>query len=168
VPLIRRHHRLADPPASRRVVVVAVAVVQDADGRVLLLEPVDGDHWTLPQATPSAGESVGHAIIRTVARSLEITVAIEALVGTYPDLASRGDDPRQRITACMRVRPVERRPTLIPGARWFDRDMLDDLAMDDSTRLLVTHALEHRAQPYIGASPHPPRPTRLRRLMRRR
>jgi ADP-ribose pyrophosphatase YjhB (NUDIX family) len=166
---IRRHHRLADPPASRPVVVDAAAVVQDADGSVLLLEPTGGGLWTLPQATPAAREAVGHAIIRTLSRDLGITVEIEALVGTYldPDPADRGHDPRTRISACMRARLLGRRPAWIPGARWIDHDKLDDLAMDESTRLRITHALEHRAQPYIGASPHPPRPTGLRRLMRR-
>lgn len=61
------------------------AIIQDAQGRVLLQRRSDNGLWGLPGGSVEIGESVGDAIVREVREETGLTVEVVRLVGVYSD-----------------------------------------------------------------------------------
>jgi ADP-ribose pyrophosphatase YjhB (NUDIX family) len=61
------------------------AIIQDAEGRILLQRRSDNGLWGLPGGSVEIGESVQEAIVREVREETGLTVEVLRLVGVYSD-----------------------------------------------------------------------------------
>src|SRR5262245_58989496 len=75
--------------AMASVSVGAVAVILDAEGRVLLCHRRDCDLWNLPGGGMEAGETPWQAVVREVKEEVGLDVVVTRLAGVYskPDRA---------------------------------------------------------------------------------
>jgi ADP-ribose pyrophosphatase YjhB (NUDIX family) len=63
------------------------AVIQDAQGRVLLHRRRVGGGWAPPSGSLEAGEDLRSGLLREVSEETSLTVDVERLVGVYSDPA---------------------------------------------------------------------------------
>ncbi len=61
------------------------AIIQDAQGQILLQRRSDNGLWGLPGGSVEIGESVRDAIVREVREETGLTVEVVRLVGVYSD-----------------------------------------------------------------------------------
>jgi ADP-ribose pyrophosphatase YjhB (NUDIX family) len=143
----RTEHRARNDAllAARGVDVNVEAFVQDDRGRILLQQRAD-HHWALPAGGRAPGESLGQAIVRALARQFRMNVEVLGVVGIYRET----DEPHQRVSVCLRVRPLGAEPVPIRSVRWVVQDELGALPIRESTQVRIAHGLEQRTQPYIG------------------
>ena len=72
-----------DAPKANSVVPSVVAVVQDAEGRVLLIHKTDNDLWALPGGGHEIGESISDTVVREVKEETGYDVEVERISGIY-------------------------------------------------------------------------------------
>ena len=145
-------------PQPNRIVPAVTAVVQDDEGRVLLIHRTDNDRWALPGGTMELGESVRTTIVREVQEETGITVEVLGLIGVYSDprhlIAYDDGEVRQEFAICVRARPTGgslRASIESSEVAWLHTSALRNLNLHSSTRLRLHHALDPaRRQPYIG------------------
>ncbi len=79
-------------PEPNSVVPSVVAVVQDAQNRVLMIHKTDNDKWALPGGGHEIGESITDSVVRETLEETGYDVAVETLTGTYtPDPNAKPD-----------------------------------------------------------------------------
>jgi len=147
-----------DAPQPNRIVPAATAVIQDDQGRVLLIHRTDNDRWALPGGTMDLGESIRTTIVREVQEETGITVEVLGLIGVYSDprhfIAYDDGEIRQEFAICVRARPTSgslRTSIESSEVAWIHTSGLRNLNLHPSTRLRLHHALDPaRRQPYIG------------------
>ncbi|MGW4237855.1 NUDIX hydrolase [Streptomyces sp. NPDC004749] len=145
-------------PKANSVVPSVTAVVQDGQGRLLLIHKTDNDLWALPGGGHDAGESIAQTVVREVEEETGMTVAVEEIVGLYtdPEHVMKYDDGevRQQFSICFRARPTGgalRTSSESKEVRWVSPADLDKLEIHPSMRLRITHGLDaSRTAPYIG------------------
>jgi 8-oxo-dGTP pyrophosphatase MutT (NUDIX family) len=147
-----------DAPKPNSIVPAVTAVVEDNEGRVLLIHRVDNDRWALPGGQVELGERVAETVIREVREETGIEVEVLALTGVYSDpkhvIAYDDGEVRQQFALSFRARPVGGHlcsSDETSEVRWLDADELDRLDIHPSMRLRIRHGLDRRlAAPYIG------------------
>ena len=72
-----------------KVVPVGVAIIPDAQGRVLILRARYSGLWLLPGGTLHAGESPAAGVVRECREELGLPVTVERLTGVYADRRKR-------------------------------------------------------------------------------
>lgn len=147
---IRRRAR-PDDLTAHAATLIAVAFVQDAQGRVLVHRPPRSNVWTLPAGPRHAGESVGDAVHRTMTQGIGLDVEVQRLIGIYAEPAQPGESAQQHITVCMRAQPLNDDAIIGPDLRWVTREETTSLPVDDATRQRIGHGFENRRRPYIDA-----------------
>jgi 8-oxo-dGTP diphosphatase len=65
----------------------AAAIIQDDEGRVLLIRRGDGRGWSLPGGMMEPGERIAEAVVREVWEETGLEVEPVRLVGVYSDPA---------------------------------------------------------------------------------
>lgn len=144
-------------PKANSVVPSVVAIVQDNNGRVLLIHKTDNDKWALPGGGHEIGESIAETVIREVKEETGYDVEVDTITGTYTDpghvMAYDDGEVRQQFSLAFRA-------TLIGGTsrtsdesdqvEWVDPDKLDELELHPSMRLRISHALARNKRPVIG------------------
>ncbi|MGH2601839.1 MAG: NUDIX hydrolase [Dehalococcoidia bacterium] len=75
--------------ALPKAVLVAVAVILDDAGRVLMLRARYSGHWLLPGGAIEAGEDPVTGLLRECREELGAAVALQRLTGIYTDPAQR-------------------------------------------------------------------------------
>src|SRR5690606_35464617 len=117
----------------------------------------DNDLWALPGGGHDIGESIADTVVREVREETGIEVEVTGLTGIYTNprhvMAYDDGEVRQQFSICFTARPVGgelRTSSESRQVRWIDPADLDELSMHPSMRLRIAHALEGRAQPYIG------------------
>lgn len=150
----------APKPTSRKA--SASVFVRDDHGRLLLLQRVDNDLWTIPTGGVKKGETVGQAGVRECREETGIDVEVVGLVGVFstPDHVTaylRGKrlvEVRQPINICLRARVIggliAPEPTEATEVRWLDPADLDNYPIHPALRLRIDHGLSGRTEPYIG------------------
>lgn len=143
-------------PTVNSVVPSAVAVVQDPQGRVLMIHKTDNDKWALPGGGHEPGESLAQTVIREVKEETGYDVTVEAITGIYTDprhiIAYDDGEVRQQFAIAFRAQ-------LIGGTRstsdesdqveWLTVEQIEGLDLHPSMRLRLRHALDGGA-PHIG------------------
>lgn len=78
--------RLNDPnaPTANSLVVAVVAVVRDAEGRLLMIERSDNGVWALPGGAQDIGESTAQAAVREVEEETGLLVEVTGICGCTP------------------------------------------------------------------------------------
>ena len=155
-----RHDYYDDPdgPKPNSMVPAVTAVVEDDQGRLLLIHRVDNDRWALPGGQVEVGERVAETVVREVREETGIEVEVLGLTGIYSDpkhvIAYDDGEVRQQFALSFRARPVGgslRSSDEASEVRWLATDELDRLDIHPSMRLRIRHGLDGRmAAPYIG------------------
>lgn len=154
----RRIDYVDDPnaPKANSVVPSVVAIVQDDEGRVLLIHKTDNDLWALPGGGHEIGESIADTVVREVKEETGYDVAAVTITGTYTNpghvMAYEDGEVRQQFSIAFRARLLggERRTSNESRrVEWVDPHKAEDLEMHPSMRRRLHHALT-REDPYIG------------------
>jgi ADP-ribose pyrophosphatase YjhB (NUDIX family) len=133
------------------------AVITDDDGRILLQRRADSGNWSLPGGMQDLGESMPDAVRREIREETGLEIEITGLVGLYTDpahvMAYDDGEVRQEFTVmfCGRVVGGQLRGSdESTEVRFVDPAEFDALPMHETVRLRLRHALEERADPYLG------------------
>jgi ADP-ribose pyrophosphatase YjhB (NUDIX family) len=144
-------------PTATRIVVAAVAFVQDHDGRALLVERSDNGLWALPGGVQEIGETVGAAAERETLEETGYRVMVNGLIGVYSDpkhvIAYSDGEVRQQFAIAFRAELQSGEPTTsseTPSVGWYTEQEAAELRMHPSIRLRVDHGFARLAQPYLG------------------
>jgi len=145
-------------PAPNSMVPAVTAVVQDDDGRLLLIHRTDNDRWALPGGGTELGETVAQTVVREVEEETGIQAQVLGLVGIYSDprhvIAYDDGEVRQQFSICFRAAPIGgtlRSSSESTEVRWVAPSDLDKLNIHPSMRLRIDHGLSRSlTAPYIG------------------
>lgn len=144
-------------PAANSVVPSVTAVVEDDEGRILLIHKTDNNLWALPGGGHDVGESIADTVVREVREETGYDVQVTGLVGTYTNpghvMAYDDGEVRQQFSLCFRAKLLGgelRTSSESKAVRWVAPQDLLELPMHPSMRLRIQHYLEHRAEPFIG------------------
>jgi len=153
----REHFHDPDAPPPNRIVVAAVAFIQDDQSRVLLVERSDNGLWALPGGRQDAGEYIARTAERETWEETGYRVQVTDLIGVYSDpahlIAYDDGEVRQQFALSFRAELVGGSRALsdeTPDVRWVAADDMDSVPMHPSIRLRIDHGLDRRARPYIG------------------
>jgi len=143
-------------PAANSVVPSVVAIVQDEDGRVLLIHKTDNDLWALPGGGHELGESIAETVVREVEEETGYIVEVERITGTYTNprhvMAYEDGEVRQQFSIAFAARLVggsARTSSESKRVEWVAPEATADLEMHPSMRQRLAHALAGE-EPHIG------------------
>lgn len=144
-------------PKANSVVPSVVAVVEDDQGRILLIHKADNDLWALPGGGHDIGESIAETVVREVKEETGYDVEVTGLVGTYTNprhvMAYDDGEVRQQFSICFTARRLGgelKTSSESKEVAWVAAADTEGLQMHPSMRMRLAHYLEHRASPYIG------------------
>lgn len=144
-------------PQANSVVPSVVAIVQDDDGRVLMIHKTDNDKWALPGGGHEIGESIADTVVREVKEETGYDVEVETITGTYTNpqhvMAYDDGEVRQQFSIAFRARLVgggARTSSESDRVEWVTPDEIDRLDLHPSMRLRIAHALSGSERPVIG------------------
>lgn len=147
-----------DAPEANSVVPAANVVVQDDQGRILMIRRSDNDNWAVPGGAMDLGESLTSAAVREVLEETGITCKVTGLVGIYTDPRhvthfTSNDEVRQEFSVVFTAEYVSGEPTTsneTTEVRWIEPKELEGLTMDRSMRLRISHFLDGSGKPHLG------------------
>jgi ADP-ribose pyrophosphatase YjhB (NUDIX family) len=144
-------------PAINSVVPSVVAIVQDGEGRVLMIHKTDNDKWALPGGGHEPGESISDTVVREVKEETGYDVEVETITGIYTNpkhvMAYDDGEVRQQFSIAFRARLVggERRTSSESSdVEWLSVKQIEQLDLHPSMRLRLEHALSDVERPFIG------------------
>ena len=146
-----------DAPKANSVVPSVVAIVQDDDGRVLMIHKTDNDKWALPGGGHEIGESIADTVVREVKEETGYDVEVETITGTYTDpghvMAYDDGEVRQQFSIAFRAKLIGGEAQTSDESdrvEWVEPAKLDELDLHPSMRLRIAHALAGHERPVIG------------------
>jgi ADP-ribose pyrophosphatase YjhB (NUDIX family) len=156
---VARIDYIEDPnaPTANSVVPSVVAVVEDDQGRILLIHKTDNDLWALPGGGHDIGESIAETVVREVKEETGYDVEVVDIVGTYTNprhvMAYDDGEVRQQFSICFAARLLGgelKTSSESKEVAWISPADTATLQMHPSMRMRLAHYLERRASPYIG------------------
>ena len=150
---------IEDPkaPTANSVVPSVVAVVEDDQGRILLIHKTDNDLWALPGGGHDIGESIAETVVREVKEETGYDVEVVDIVGTYTNprhvMAYDDGEVRQQFSICFAARLLGgelKTSSESKEVAWVAPADTVTLQMHPSMRMRLAHYLERRPSPYIG------------------
>lgn len=145
-----------DAPKANSVVPSVVAIVQDDDGRVLLIHKTDNDLWALPGGGHEIGESIADTVVREVKEETGYDVAVVTITGTYTNpghvMAYEDGEVRQQFSIAFTARLLGGEPQTSSESQrveWVTPEEAEGLSMHPSMRMRLQHALGG-GEAYIG------------------
>ncbi len=146
-----------DAPKANSVVPSVVAVVEDNDGRILMIHKTDNDLWALPGGGHDIGEFIRETVVREVREETGFEVEVTNIVGTYTNpnhvMAYDDGEVRQQFSIAFSAKLVGGALRASDESRevaWVAPANLDILEIHPSMRLRIQHYLDRRPSPYIG------------------
>ena len=155
----RRIDYVNDPnaPKANSVVPSVVAIVQDDQGRVLLIHKTDNDLWALPGGGHEIGESIADSVVREVKEETGYDVEVTGITGTYtnPDhvMSYEDGEVRQQFSIGFSAQLLGGEARVSSESKqveWLSTEEIEALPMHPSMRLRLQHGVEGRPRPYIG------------------
>lgn len=144
-------------PKANSVVPSVVAIIQDNQGRVLMIHKTDNDKWALPGGGHEIGESIAESVVREVKEETGYDVEVETLTGTYTNpkhvMAYDDGEVRQQFSLAFKARlsgGSARTSSESSEVCWLTPDEIAALDVHPSMRLRIEHALSGRERPFIG------------------
>ncbi|HEV2640227.1 MAG TPA: NUDIX domain-containing protein [Actinocrinis sp.] len=146
-----------DAPEANSVVPAANVVVQDAQGRILMIRRSDNGNWAVPGGGMELGESLPSTAVREVLEETGITCKVTGLVGIYTDPRhvthfTSNDEVRQEFSVVFTAEYVSGDPTAsneTTDVHWIEPKEIEGLTMDRSMRLRISHFLEDSGKPHL-------------------
>lgn len=146
-----------DAPKANSVVPSVVAIVQDDEGRVLLIHKTDNDLWALPGGGHEIGESIADTVVREVKEETGYDVEVTGITGTYTNpghvMAYEDGEVRQQFSIAFSARILSgeaRTSSESKRVEWLAPEETSSLPMHPSMRMRLEHGIEDRPAPYIG------------------
>lgn len=143
-------------PEPNSVVPSVVAVVQDAENRVLMIHKTDNDKWALPGGGHEIGESITDSVVRETLEETGYDVAVETLTGTYTNprhvMAYDDGEVRQQFSLAFRCRLIggqARTSSESKAVRWVTLEEIEGLPLHPSMRLRISDALAGNDRPVL-------------------
>lgn len=150
------HFHDPNAPSANSIKVAVSALVQDDQGRVLLIRRTDNGKHSIPGGGLEAGETVTQAVEREVLEETGIEVTVTQLVGVFSDpdhvIAYDDGEVRQEFSICFRAEPVggtPRRSDESSEVEWVPLDQLAQRDIHPSIQLRIRRGLETAAAPYF-------------------
>lgn len=147
----------SDAPKANSVVPSVVAVVEDDDGRILMIHKTDNDLWALPGGGHDIGESIRDTVEREVREETGYEVQVTGIIGTYTNpnhvMAYDNGEVRQQFSIAFTAKlvgGVARPSDESKEVAWVAPAELDRLEIHPSMRMRIQHYLDRRPSPYIG------------------
>jgi len=144
-------------PKANSVVPSVVAVVEDNDGRILMIHKTDNDLWALPGGGHDIGESIRDTVVREVREETGYDVQVTNVIGTYTNpnhvMAYDDGEVRQQFSIAFSAKLVggaSRTSEESEEVAWVTSADLDTLQIHPSMRMRIQHHLDRRPSPYIG------------------
>ena len=144
-------------PTANSVVPSVVAVVEDDQGRILLIHKTDNDLWALPGGGHDVGESIAGTVVREVKEETGYDVEVSGIVGTYTNprhvMAYDDGEVRQQFSICFAARLLGGEMKTSSESKevaWIAPADTARLEIHPSMRMRLAHYLERRTSPYIG------------------
>lgn len=144
-------------PEINSVVPSVVAIVQDDEGRVLMIHKTDNDRWALPGGGHEPGESIADTVVREVKEETGYDVEVETITGTYTNprhvMAYDDGEVRQQFSIAFRGRLIggeKRTSSESDEVEWVAPEQVSALNLHPSMRLRLDHALRGTGGPHIG------------------
>lgn len=144
-------------PVINSVVPSVVAIVQDDEGRVLMIHKTDNDKWALPGGGHEPGESITQTVVREVKEETGYDVEVETLTGIYTNpkhvMAYDDGEVRQQFSIAFRTRLIggdRRTSSESSEVEWLTPEQIEQLDLHPSMRLRLQHALSDVERPFIG------------------
>lgn len=146
-----------DAPEINSVVPSVVAIVQDDEGRVLMIHKTDNDRWALPGGGHEPGEFIAETVVREVKEETGYDVEVDTITGTYtnPNHRMKYDDGevRQQFSIAFLARLVGGEAATSSESdqvEWLTPEEIEELDLHPSMRLRLAHALSNAGRPVIG------------------
>ena len=151
------HFNDPNAPKATSIVPSTTAVVQDPEGRIVLVRRKDNDLWALPGGGMEPGESIEDTVVREVLEETGLVVEVTGLIGVYTNpnhvMEYSDGEVRQQFSLCY--------TTVLKGGElrfddestdiaWVAAEQIQSLPMHPSMRLRIDHFLERRDTPYLG------------------
>ena len=145
-------------PAANSVVPSANVVVQDAQGRILMIRRSDNDNWAIPGGAMDFGESLTDAAVREVQEETGITCQVTGLVGIYTDPRhlihyTSNNEVRQEFSVVFTADYVSGQPTTSDESlevHWVEPKDIEGLTMHRSMRMRIEQFLNGDGKPHLG------------------
>jgi 8-oxo-dGTP pyrophosphatase MutT (NUDIX family) len=144
-------------PAINSVVPSVVAIVQDYQGRVLMIHKTDNDKWALPGGGHEPGESISDTVVREVKEETGYDVAVDTITGIYTNpkhvMAYDDGEVRQQFSIAFRAHLTgghKRTSSESSEVEWLMPHQIEQLDLHPSMRLRLRHALSNVERPFIG------------------
>jgi ADP-ribose pyrophosphatase YjhB (NUDIX family) len=151
------HYNTPGAPNANSIVVAVTAVVQDDQGRLLLIRRTDNDLYAIPGGALELGETLTQTVHREVLEETGIEVQVTGLIGVYSDpnhvIEFTDGEVRQEFSICFRATPTGgelRTSNESKEVLWTNPAELDQLNIHPSIHLRITHGLQHRDHPYYS------------------
>ncbi|MFD8249777.1 NUDIX hydrolase [Nocardia sp. NPDC059691] len=148
-------HDPTAPPANSIKVAVS-ALVQDDEGRILLIRRTDNGKYSIPGGGLEAGETVAQAVVREVNEETGIDVKVTELIGVFSDpdhvIAYNDGEVRQEFSICFRARPISGKPRPSEESaevEWVAPEKLRERDIHPSILLRIHTGLEGTTVPYF-------------------
>ncbi|SRR6266498_2934371 len=144
-------------PQPNSLVVAGSAVIEDDDGRILLVRRADSGNWSLPGGTMELGESITQCVVREVREETGLDIQITGLVGIYTDpkhvIAYGNGEVRQQFNICFTARRAGGQLTRSLESTAIEYVAPEDLArlhLHPTQRLRIINYLDGGTTPHLG------------------
>ena len=151
------HFNDPNAPKANALIPAASAIITNDQGYILLHQRSDNHLWSLPGGTMEIGENISQTIVREVQEETGLLVEPQSIVGIYSNpkhvIEYSDGEIRQEFSICFTC-------SIIGGElhkseesfelAFFTPQAIEQLRIDESTRLRIKHYLEHRAHPIIS------------------
>lgn len=145
-----------DAPKANSVVPSVVAIVQDNEGRVLLIHKTDNDLWALPGGGHEIGESISETVVREVKEETGYDVEVERLTGIYTNpnhvMAYEDGEVRQQFSLAFIAEMrggFAQTSSESKAVKWVTSEQVALLPMHPSMRLRLEDALYGYMEPRL-------------------
>ncbi|WP_433491982.1 NUDIX hydrolase [Nocardia grenadensis] len=143
-------------PAPNSIKVAVSALVQDDQGRILLIRRSDNGKYSVPGGGLEAGETVAQAVVREVREETGIEVDVTELVGVFSNpehvIAYDDGEVRQEFSICFRAQPIGgklRTSEESSEVEWVRLAELSERDIHPSILLRIRKGLEGSDSPYF-------------------
>ncbi|MFI5716067.1 NUDIX hydrolase [Nocardia sp. NPDC051750] len=145
-----------DAPPANSVKVAVSALVQDDQGRILLIRRSDNGLYSIPGGGLEAGETVAQAVVREIHEETGIDVEVSELVGVFSNpehiIAYDDGEVRQEFSICFRAQPIGgdlRTSDESTKVEWVRPTELAERDIHPSILLRIRKGLEGVDSPYF-------------------
>ncbi len=152
------HLNNPDAPKVNSIIPAASVVVENDEGKLLLIERADNGNWTIPGGAMEFGESLSDTAVREAKEETGFDIEIVGLVGIFTNPNRRieytsNGEVRQEFSVVYRGRPTGGEATLNEEAtavEWVAPGDLDDLTISAEVRKRIARHLSGEEAPYLG------------------